>query len=118
MKKLFTYIVLSLFIISLSISSSFAAGRDYIYNKVNSIISESSLDGAQMGIYIEHLKSGEVIYDYNSSYPLIPASNMKILVTSTSISTLGHDFCFDTNLYGKEIENGVLKSDLIFLQQW
>jgi len=113
MRKIFLHVLLVLLISSFSVNSAFAGGKDYIQEKINGVMEDSSLYGSTAGVCVKNLKTGEVIYEYNSTYPLAPASNMKILTTSSSLVLLGVDFCFDTGLYGKDIQDGNLMSDLI-----
>ena len=113
MKKISLYFLLFLFIFSFSLNPVIAGGKSYIQGKIDAVLGDSYLDGATVGVMVRNANTGEIIYDYNSSYPLIPASNMKIIATSTSLAMLGPDFQYTTNIYGKEIDNGVLKGDLI-----
>lgn len=112
MKKIF---LISLILIFISFSYSYAGnGKKYIKGKIDYILQDAIPGNGVVGIYVKCLKTGEVVYDFNSNYPLTPASNMKLVITSASLSKLGQFFCFDTNLYGKNIgKGGCLESDLI-----
>lgn len=52
--------------------------------------------------------SNRIIYQKDSSAPLIPASNQKLLTTITALSQLGSDFHFQTTL-------GLLGDDLVII---
>ena len=60
---------------------------------------------AQFGGCVIELPSGRVIYERNSTTPLMPASNMKLMVIAAAIDTLGKSYQFNTTLAiaGKDI---------------
>lgn len=53
-------------------------------------------EATSIGVYIKDLKSGEVLYDYNSELALTPASVMKLVTSATALSLLGEDYRFTT----------------------
>ncbi len=59
----------------------------------------------EFSISFNRLDSGESVYSYNSSTPLKPASNLKLLTTATALSVLGEDFDYVTRygLFGKDL---------------
>ncbi len=57
------------------------------------------------GVEIVRADSGECLYRHQSSSPLIPASNMKIVTTASALKTLGSDYQFETQV---GLENDVL----------
>ena len=70
------------------------------------------------GIIIESLKDGRVLYEKNSDLVFIPASNMKLIVSSASLDLLGPDYVIPTTLFGTgEISDGTLKGSLILVGQ-
>lgn len=82
--------------------------------QIDVLLDNPSLDPAHIGIYIEELSTGKIIYKKNEHKLLMPASNMKLVTTSSGLSMLGPDFRYETQLYtdGK-IEKGVLTGNLI-----
>lgn len=71
-------------------------------------------DRAKIGIYIQDLSSGEVLYDVNGLLPLTPASITKSL-TAASILTLrdsSYRFSTDVVLVGK-VADGNLKGNVV-----
>ncbi len=56
----------------------------------------------------------DVIYEHQSSLPLTPASNMKVLTAAAALQALGPDFRFETTVAAAEPpdENGLLNGDL------
>jgi D-alanyl-D-alanine carboxypeptidase/D-alanyl-D-alanine-endopeptidase (penicillin-binding protein 4) len=54
---------------------------------------------------------GRRIASRSASGPLLPASNMKILVAAVALEVLGPDYRFTTELHGR-VDNGVVTGDL------
>jgi len=54
---------------------------------------------------------GRRMVSFRPTSPLLPASNMKVLVASVALEVLGSDYRFGTSLYGT-IDNGVITGDL------
>ncbi|MCI0706640.1 MAG: D-alanyl-D-alanine carboxypeptidase/D-alanyl-D-alanine-endopeptidase [Ignavibacteriae bacterium] len=92
---------------------------------IDRLLSDTLFILARTGIKIVSLKTGETLYERNSQMLLRPASNMKLLTTSTAIGLLGKDYQFRTailtdtvlspdtlhgNLYLKGYGNPDLKS--------
>ncbi len=71
-------------------------------------------ESAYTGIYIEHLATGKVETDYNSSQAFVPASVMKCVTSATAQVALPADFRFRTTVepIGK-INGSVLEGDLL-----
>lgn len=67
----------------------------------------------QAGVRIVSLRTGEVIYDHNSSMPMVPASNMKLITSAAAMALLEPSFTFRTVAYGMgPIQEGRLAGDL------
>lgn len=65
-------------------------------------------------IYIEDLKTGEVVLDLNGELPLMPASVMKIVTAASVLSSGDSSARFRTRVTTNgTIENGILKDDII-----
>ena len=70
------------------------------------------------GIIIESLKDGRVLYEKNADLVFMPASNMKLIVSSASLDLLGPDCVIPTTLFTSgEISDGKLKGDVILVGQ-
>ena len=66
------------------------------------------------GVEVKSLDTGRVLYALNARKLMMPASNMKIVTLAAAAETLGWDYRFKTTLETTaDIENGVLKGDLI-----
>jgi len=66
---------------------------------IDQILQDSSLTQTRTGIKIVSLKTGETLYSRNSQLLFHPASNMKLLTTSTALKRLGADFKFPTRVF-------------------
>ncbi|MFH1418795.1 MAG: D-alanyl-D-alanine carboxypeptidase/D-alanyl-D-alanine-endopeptidase [Planctomycetota bacterium] len=62
----------------------------------------------QMGASVVMLPSGEAIYERNATLPLIPASNMKLIVLAAAIDRMGPEHDFTTVL-------AIRKTDLVVI---
>jgi serine-type D-Ala-D-Ala carboxypeptidase/endopeptidase (penicillin-binding protein 4) len=82
--------------------------------RITYLVNDPNLFNAQVGIYIESQKSGEIIYHLNEHKLFISASNMKMFTTATSLLLLGPDHRYKTKiLTDAEVENNILNGDLI-----
>lgn len=71
-------------------------------------------DAMAMGVYIEDLKSGKTLLDYQSKRVYTPASVTKAFTTATAITSLPEDFRFYTPVYiSGAIKENVLYGDII-----
>lgn len=78
-------------------------------------LAREELEGVVLGLHVKDAVSKKEYIDINSSKPLVPASNVKILTTAAALFYLGVDYRFKTGFYSEaEIDlNGSLKGDLI-----
>ncbi|MCX7924653.1 MAG: D-alanyl-D-alanine carboxypeptidase/D-alanyl-D-alanine-endopeptidase [Fimbriimonadales bacterium] len=67
------------------------------------------------GVVVRDVQSGETLYRRDAERMLIPASNMKLLVTAAAIHLLGPDYRFRTRVWaqGTLLPDGTLQGDLI-----
>ena len=71
-------------------------------------------EATSIGIYIVDVKSGKVVYEYDSKRVLTPASITKSLTSASVINLLPTDFCYHTDIkITGEIIDGVLIGNLI-----
>ncbi len=70
--------------------------------------------GDATSIYIEDLRTGEVILRWNESVPRNPGSTIKLLTTLVAIDVLGPAYTWQTDVYALgEVANGKLNGDLL-----
>ena len=85
-----------------------------IRNAIDRIIAGDDLPDAFWGVYVQNLRTGEVIYSRNADMNLIPASNMKLLTTATALDALGPNYRYVTGLYfDGAARDSVLRGDLV-----
>ena len=82
---------------------------------IREALEDPNFYNANLGVYIESLKTGEIIYKQNPYKLFMPASNVKLFTTSTALVRLGPDFTYKTVLYsrGRVSEEGILQGDLL-----
>jgi len=83
-------------------------------DQIDALLKTPGLNHGLQGIMIRSLKTGQVLYEHNAENLMIPASNFKLLVSSTIIEQLGPDFTYKTEVYTSgNVKNGVLNGDVI-----
>lgn len=82
---------------------------------LDDLVNSSQLSDALIGISIESLDKGEVLYKLNENKNFIPASTRKLITTAAALEYLGPEFKFTTKLYlkGYITETGEFVGDLI-----
>lgn len=73
-----------------------AQAADDLARRVNGILSAAGLKRVQFSVSIIRAATGETVYEKNPSFPLMPASNMKVITSAAALETLGRDFSFST----------------------
>jgi len=67
-------------------------------SQIDAVLADSVMSQSNAGIKIVSLKTGQTLYQRNNNKLFHPASNMKVLTTSTALSVLGPTFVFHTDL--------------------
>ncbi|WP_093134056.1 D-alanyl-D-alanine carboxypeptidase/D-alanyl-D-alanine endopeptidase [Salinibacillus kushneri] len=90
------------------------AQTDQISRNINELLETSPhLEGAIAGISIRDADSGKVIYQHHGNKLLSPASNLKLFTAAVSLSVLGPDYQFSTQILSDgPIRDGVLQGNL------
>lgn len=74
----------------------------------------NGIDAEKISVYIEDLRSGDVILDINGEEPMIPASIQKLFTAATVFRTSDLDAGYTTDVVAVgKIKNGVLNGDVI-----
>jgi len=85
-----------------------------LQNQLQLLVDDPNLSSAQVGIYIEDLSNGEVIFQKNQYKRFVPASNMKLYTTASALARLGKDYTLKTEFWHDGvIRNNVLEGNLI-----
>ncbi|MBN1456788.1 MAG: D-alanyl-D-alanine carboxypeptidase/D-alanyl-D-alanine-endopeptidase [Sedimentisphaerales bacterium] len=94
MKRIVKFVLIELFLIS-TLSGVCLGG---ITERINSIISAKSQKKVDFAVKIIEAKTGKTIYSHNGNKPMIPASNMKLVISAAAIKYLGSDYQFTTKI--------------------
>lgn len=81
---------------------------------INRLLDDPALSRAIVGIRVESLGSGAVLFSRNSDARVIPASSLKIVTAAVAADALGWDRTFETKLEAAgPVHDGVLTGDLV-----
>lgn len=85
-----------------------------IRNAVETILDDDALPDTYWGLYVQNLRTGEVVVSRNADKNFIPASNLKLLTTATALDALGPTHRYVTRLYfDGTARDSTLRGDLI-----
>ena len=86
-------------------------------NALEQLLQLPEYKNASVGIHIQYLESGEIIFELNSNKLFIPASTMKLVTSAAALELLEPDYRFETRLgyIGETEKNNTLKGDLIII---
>ena len=95
--------------------ASISFGRDPALRAfIDSLADAPEFSNAHWGILIVDPASGDTLYSRNAGKLFMPASNMKILTSSTALTQLGPDYRYRTSFVARgTIANGTLNGDLL-----
>lgn len=102
------------FFLILSITRGAFAASNYTA-QIDSILADSALSNAVIGLEIYDITSDSLLYALNAEKLLSPASNLKLFTTAAALELLGPDYRFKTRFYftGDINKKGRLNGDLI-----
>ena len=77
-------------------------------------LNDPYLSQAHIGLYVEDLSTGTIVFRQNARRLFTPASNQKLYTTAVALTTLGADYSFKTDLLIRgSLRDSVLTGDLI-----
>ena len=80
---------------------------------IDQVLADSIFIPARAGIKVISSNSKEVLYERDSKILMRPASNMKLLTSSTALHVLGKDYRFKTSVYtDTSVIDGILDGNL------
>ena len=88
MKKLLVAAVFSISLVSFA--------KADLPGQIDDIISQPSQKTVQFSIHIVKANSGKTVYRHNANRAIVPASNMKIIITAAALKYLGPNYEFKT----------------------
>lgn len=95
-------------------TSRTAAAPSSLRERIDAVLARPSLSRAEWGIEVRDAATGAVLYTRNADRPLIPASNLKLVVTAAAAHHLPADYRYRTTVYGTgPVRDGVLEGDLV-----
>ncbi|UCC80843.1 MAG: D-alanyl-D-alanine carboxypeptidase/D-alanyl-D-alanine-endopeptidase [Candidatus Zixiibacteriota bacterium] len=104
----------TVFSLAILFAASASAADNYIA-QIDSILADSALANALVGLAIRDITSDSLLYDLNAGKLFSPASNMKLFTSAAALELLGPGYRFKTRFsHSGEIDKkGRLKGDLI-----
>ncbi len=81
---------------------------------IDQLLDNPDFSNALIGVCIQSIESGEVLYRRNDAKNFIPASTEKLFTTATALKILGPDYQYKTAIYlDGEKKNGVFTGNII-----
>jgi D-alanyl-D-alanine carboxypeptidase/D-alanyl-D-alanine-endopeptidase (penicillin-binding protein 4) len=86
-----------------------------LHTEIDALLNVEWLRYGYCGVVVRDLQTGETLYTRDAERVLIPASNMKLLVTAAALHRLGPEYRFRTRVWmrGTLLPDGTLQGDLI-----
>ena len=85
---------------------------------VDRAVDSRAIKGESSAIMITELATGKRLAGHNTSLPLIPASIMKSISTASLLSSVGHEYIYETPVFAEgKIRDGVLEGNLVVVGQ-
>ncbi len=96
------------------LEASTSASDAAIRNTIGTILADDGLPDTYWGVYVQNLRTGEVVYSQNADKNFMPASNLKLVTTATALDALGPNYRYITRLYfDGTTRDSTLRGDLI-----
>jgi D-alanyl-D-alanine carboxypeptidase/D-alanyl-D-alanine-endopeptidase (penicillin-binding protein 4) len=99
---------------SVTAARAAAVRQDRLAARIDAVLGRPELRRAHVGVEVADPATGRVLYARDAEKLLVPASNLKLVVTSTAAHLLGPAYRWRTTVYGTgPVEAGVLRGDLV-----
>lgn len=109
-------VILFLIIIAFQGCATFKNDKSLLEQRIDSVLVSPLFTTAQAGISVVDLKTKLPVYQQNEKKLFRPASNQKLLTTSTALVFLGTDYKFTTSLYHTgEVQDSVCSGDVFII---
>jgi len=90
------------------------SAKNALHATIDSLVNAPQFRNAHWGVLIVDPTSGDTLYSHNAGKLFMPASNMKLLTSSTALVQLGPDFRYRTTIAARgTVQGGVLDGDLL-----
>lgn len=88
--------------------------RARLAERIDAVLSRPALARVTWGIEVRDGATGTVVYARNAALPLVPASNLKLVVSAAAAHHLDPGYRFRTSVYATgPVVDGVLQGDLV-----
>lgn len=95
------------------IASALSASSQMLTKYASSV---EGIDADKISVYIEDLRTGDVVLDVNGEIPMTPASVTKLYTAATVFQTQDLSKCFETKVYlNGKTESGRLQGDILIV---
>ena len=115
--KIFTLLLIVINILGCSshhLKNSYYDPVEKLKDQLYLQISEPELETAFIGIMVQSVETGEILFRHNANKMMMPASNEKIPTSAAALIKFGPDFQYETKLYTTgSIIDSVLNGDLV-----
>ena len=92
----------------------FSRAPSRLESRIDAVLDRPHLRGATWGVEVRDAATGRLLYARNAEQPLIPASNLKLVVAAAAAHHLPPEYRFRTTLYAAgPVVDGVLQGDLV-----
>ncbi len=88
------------------------AAQQALADRLDTILADPRLDGAQHDLTVRDLDTGTTLYDANGSTRLLPASNAKLLTSTAALDVLGPGYTFPTKVLGTGRDGSTVHGNL------
>ncbi len=93
-----------------------AVSQQNFDNAFHKFLSDPDYQNATIGIQVDDLNSGGVLFSFNSEKLIIPASTMKLATSAAALEILGAGYRFSTKIgYSGDIKENTLTGDLVII---
>jgi len=91
-----------------------AGGNEALTSDLDTILADSGLKGADVGVTVRDANTGEIVYTRSGSRRSQVGSNLKVLTTTSALDLLGPDYRWKTELQSSGTRSGAtLNGDLV-----
>lgn len=91
-----------------------APARARLAERIDAVLARPALSRVTWGVEVRDAATGAVLYQRNAARPMIPASNLKLVVSAAAAHHLPADYRFRTSLYATgPVQDGTLQGDLV-----
>jgi len=88
--------------------------EEKLADEIRHLVDDPEVANAQIGVYIESLKNGKVLFRQNEHKLFVPGSNQKLYTTATALEKLSANFRFKTEFYTNgQVSDSVLRGNLL-----